>query len=42
MGLRVILYDLVEEDGVARHNSARLTNLVLEEFVRRQPGRRTD
>jgi uncharacterized cofD-like protein len=33
MGLRCVLEDLVEEDGVARHNAARLTRLLLEEFV---------
>jgi uncharacterized cofD-like protein len=44
MGLRCILDDLVEEEGapevrkkdVARHNAARLTRLVLEEFVERR------
>lgn len=35
MGLRCILDDLVEEDGVARHDSRRLTRLVLEEFIHR-------
>lgn len=37
MGLRTVLDDLVEEDGVARHNSTRLTRLLLEEFVQRSP-----
>jgi uncharacterized cofD-like protein len=33
LGLRCVVEDLVEEDGVARHNAARLTHLLLEEFV---------
>lgn len=37
--LRVVLDELVEEGNVARHNSRRLTDLVLEEFILR-PGRR--
>jgi uncharacterized cofD-like protein len=36
LGLRCVFDDLVEEDGVVRHDSARLTRLLLEEFV---PGR---
>jgi uncharacterized cofD-like protein len=39
MGLRCILDELVEEDGVARHDAARITRLVLEEFVERGPRR---
>jgi len=35
LGLRVVLDDLVEEDVVVRHNSVRLTRLLLEEFVER-------
>ena len=50
MGLRVILDDLVEEAGppevrrasVVRHNSARLTNLVLEEFIHRHRKQQLD
>jgi len=37
MGLRCILDDLAEEDGVVRHDSERLTRLVLEEFIERRP-----
>jgi len=33
LGLRVILDDLLEEHGVIRHNSRRLTRLLLDEFV---------
>lgn len=48
MGLRCILDNLVEEDGppenrragVARHDSERLTRLVLEEFIQRRPTRK--
>ncbi len=36
MGLRVVLDDLVEEDGYLRHNSSRLTQLLLEEFIHRR------
>lgn len=46
MGLRCIVEDMVEEDaapgqhaGVARHDAARLTRLVLEEFIERHPRR---
>ena len=35
LGLRCIFDNLVEEEGVARHNAARLTRLLLEEFVER-------
>lgn len=34
MGCRVILDDLVEEHTVLRHNAQRLSNLLLEEFLR--------
>jgi uncharacterized cofD-like protein len=34
LGCRVILDDLVEEHGVLRHNNERLSNLLLEEFLR--------
>ncbi len=37
LGLRVVLDDLVEEDGLVRHNPARLTRLLLEEFIERRP-----
>jgi uncharacterized cofD-like protein len=34
LGCRVLLEDLVEEHGVLRHNSQRLSRLLLEEFLR--------
>jgi len=34
LGCRVILDDLVDEHGVLRHNSQRLSSLLLEEFLR--------
>jgi uncharacterized cofD-like protein len=37
LGLRCVFDNLVEEGGVVRHNSARLTRLLLEEFVQRRP-----
>jgi len=40
MGLRCILDDLLEEDGVARHNPDRLTRLLLEEFIQRRAATR--
>ncbi|MBI1750005.1 MAG: YvcK family protein [Acidobacteria bacterium] len=36
MGLRVVLDNLLEENAVARHDAARLTKLLLEEFVHRR------
>jgi uncharacterized cofD-like protein len=33
LGLRCVVDDLVDEAGVVRHNAARLTRLLLEEFV---------
>jgi len=36
LGIRIIFDDLLEEHGVIRHNSARLTHLLLEEFVSRR------
>jgi uncharacterized cofD-like protein len=33
LGLRVVVDDLVEEDGVVRHDAARLSRLLLEEFI---------
>ena len=35
LGYRVILDNLVEERGVLRHNTRRLSRLLLEEFLRR-------
>ena len=35
LGFRVILDDLLEEHGVIRHNTRRLSRLLLEEFLRR-------
>jgi uncharacterized cofD-like protein len=38
LGVRCILDNLLEEDGLVRHNALRLTQLLLEEFVQaRQP-----
>ena len=37
LGLRCVFDNLVEEGGVVRHNAARLTRLLLEEFVERKP-----
>ena len=34
--LRVVLDNLVEEEGVVRHHAARLTKLLLEEFIHRR------
>ena len=36
LGLKVILDDLVEADGVVRHHAPRLTRLLLEEFIHRR------
>ena len=36
LGLRCVYDDLVEEFGVVRHDAARLTRLLLEEFVQRR------
>ncbi|HEV8385611.1 MAG TPA: gluconeogenesis factor YvcK family protein [Candidatus Acidoferrales bacterium] len=36
LGLRVVVDDLVEEDGVVRHDAVRLTRLLLEEFIHRR------
>ncbi len=33
LGLRIVVDNLVEEDGVARHDAARLSRLLLEEFI---------
>ena len=37
VGVRCMLDNLLEEQGVVRHNSARLAQLLVEEFVERQP-----
>ena len=37
LGVRCIFDNLVEEGGVVRHDPARLTRLLLEEFVQRRP-----
>jgi len=39
MGLRCILDDLLDEDGVVRHNPDRLTRLLLEEFIQKRAAR---
>ena len=39
LGLRCVFDDLLEEHGVVRHNRQRLSRLLLEEFVERQPAR---
>jgi len=39
LGLRCVFDDLLEEHGVVRHNRQRLSRLLLEEFVERQPVR---
>jgi hypothetical protein len=38
LGCRVILDDLLEEHGVLRHNTERLSQLLLEEFLRHKAG----
>jgi uncharacterized cofD-like protein len=37
IGVRCLLDNLLEEHGVVRHNSARLSQLLIEEFVERRP-----
>jgi uncharacterized cofD-like protein len=37
LGVRCLLDNLLEEHGVVRHNSARLAQVVIEEFVGRRP-----
>jgi uncharacterized cofD-like protein len=39
LGVRCLLDNLLEEHGVVRHDSARLSQLLIEEFVERKPGR---
>ena len=39
LGLRCIYGNLLEEHGVVRHNSTRLAQLLVEQFVRRKPSR---
>ncbi|MGO9639720.1 MAG: gluconeogenesis factor YvcK family protein [Candidatus Acidiferrales bacterium] len=40
LGLRCVFDDLLSEYGVVRHDSDRLTRLLLEEFVKRTPSRK--
>jgi uncharacterized cofD-like protein len=40
IGLRCLLYDMLEEHGVVRHDSARLSQLLIEEFVGHKVGHR--
>ena len=37
MGVRTLLDNLLEEHGVVRHNAARLSQLLIEEFAERKP-----
>jgi uncharacterized cofD-like protein len=37
LGVRVLLDNLLEEHGVVRHDAARLSQLLIEEFVERRP-----
>ena len=37
LGLRCVIDNLVEENGVVRHHAARLSKLLMEEFIQRQP-----
>ena len=37
LGVRCLLDNLLEEHGVVRHNAARLSRLLIEEFVARRP-----
>ena len=37
IGVRCLLDNLLEEHGVVRHNAARLSQLLIEEFVERRP-----
>jgi uncharacterized cofD-like protein len=39
IGVRSLLDDLLEEHGVVRHNAARLSQVLIEEFVERRPHR---
>ena len=39
IGVRCLLDDLLEEHGVVRHDSERLSKLLIEEFVERKPAR---
>jgi uncharacterized cofD-like protein len=39
MGVRCLLDSLLEEHGVVRHNAARLSQLLIEEFVERRPAK---
>ncbi len=40
MGLRCVTGNLLQEDGVVRHDETRLTRLLLNTFVKRRPARR--
>ena len=40
LGLRCLLDNLLDVDGVVRHDAARLSQLLVEEFVERRPSRR--
>jgi len=37
LGVRCLLDNLLEEHGVVRHDAARLSQLLIEEFVQRRP-----
>ncbi len=37
IGVRCLLDNLLEEHGVVRHNAARLSQLLIEEFIERRP-----
>jgi hypothetical protein len=37
MGYRIVLDNLLDEHGVIRHNSARLAQLLFDEFLSRRP-----
>ena len=39
LGVRTLLDNLLEEHGVVRHNAARLSQLLIEEFIERKPAR---
>jgi uncharacterized cofD-like protein len=39
IGVRCLLDDLLDEHVVVRHDAARLSKLLIEEFVERKPGR---
>jgi 2-phospho-L-lactate transferase/gluconeogenesis factor (CofD/UPF0052 family) len=39
MGLRTVTGNLLQQDGVLRHDPERLTRLLLKEFIERPPNR---